>query len=196
MAQDQGLFAEAEQRFKLALELAIGLNDRGGTTRTLRQLGILLTQAGRPAEATPFSALALVARREVAGASLEIDLQWIKRQRRLIADEVTFARIITTKTSERVYGENRSGLARPRRRPATARRAAVSVTSEPCGPFAGTYNARKPRRRSSAGAGARRSRSLISERASARRPCERLVSRPLQFSGATPSQTSRFRHSR
>ena len=50
------------------------------------KLGILLTWVGRPAEAVRFSLDALVARMEDHGQWSQLDLAWLKGQRRLVGD--------------------------------------------------------------------------------------------------------------
>jgi hypothetical protein len=87
VAQAQRRFEEAEGHYRQALTTFLELDDRHSVAITHSQLGILLTARGREAEATEHSLRALAIRLSMYQLWSQIDLSWLKRQRRLRGSE-------------------------------------------------------------------------------------------------------------
>jgi tetratricopeptide (TPR) repeat protein len=95
VAQRQRRFDEADQHYRRALKVFLELDDHYNAARTCSQVGILLTQTDLPGPAIVFSLHALQILRETLGGWSERDLQWLKRQRRLVGDKA-FAQAVAT----------------------------------------------------------------------------------------------------
>jgi tetratricopeptide (TPR) repeat protein len=102
VAERQRRFEEAEVYYKEALELFIEFKDRHSAAIVQGRLGVLLTQLDRVSEAIPFSLRALLTRLEESKQWSDFDLQWLKRQRRLIGADA-FKTEVMRHSDERVF---------------------------------------------------------------------------------------------
>ncbi|GHG63619.1 hypothetical protein GCM10018980_54370 [Streptomyces capoamus] len=86
IAQLQGDYQQAEDRYRASLTILVELGDRAGIARSYGQLGVLHTQQQGPADGVPYTLQALALELEV-GRPPATSLFWLSRQRALLGDD-------------------------------------------------------------------------------------------------------------
>jgi tetratricopeptide (TPR) repeat protein len=81
VAQKRGDYDAALEGYRKALAIDDALGDCAGMAGSLSQMGVLLTETGKPTEAVRFNLQSLALRLELRVPEVRIDLHWLGRQR-------------------------------------------------------------------------------------------------------------------
>jgi len=96
VAERHGDYDTAEQQYRAALVIQEEIGRQADMVLTLRQLGILLTEVSRPADAVGYQLQSLAIRAQLGILSNDpIDLQMLREQRTALGDE-QFLHILQT----------------------------------------------------------------------------------------------------
>ena len=87
VAHERGSYDEALEWYRKSQAILEELGDRAGTASSLSQIGVLLTETGRPWEAVFWNLQALALRLELRVRQVVIDLHWLGRQREALGAE-------------------------------------------------------------------------------------------------------------
>ena len=87
IAHGRGDYDQAEQRYHASLTIKEEIGDRAGAAKTTSQLGVLLTNQGKVAEAVLYNLAALRTRAAIGSPDVQTDLYWLGQQRDQLGDQ-------------------------------------------------------------------------------------------------------------
>jgi tetratricopeptide (TPR) repeat protein len=83
----RGDYDAALDWYRKSLAIKEALGDRAGMASSLSQMGVLLTETGKPTEAVSFNVQSLALRLKLRAPEVRIDLYWLGRQREALGRE-------------------------------------------------------------------------------------------------------------
>lgn len=86
MAEERGFYDKALEWYRKSLAIEEELGNRAGIAISLSQIGVLLTETGRPEDAVPWNLRSLALRMKIGIPEVRIDLHWLGRQREALGE--------------------------------------------------------------------------------------------------------------